>query len=168
MEGEGRNAERSGKANPEGETPGVPFPPPLAYAAGFGIGLVLEMLIGPGGLPGWVRIAGAVLGLAAFVALDTSAMIRFNRAGTNPAPFKPTHALVTDGPYRVTRNPMYLGMACLYAAAAFAFDVLFAFAVLPLVLVVIDRLAIAREEPYLERLFGEQYRAYRARVRRWI
>jgi protein-S-isoprenylcysteine O-methyltransferase Ste14 len=80
----------------------------------------------------------------------------------------PTTALVTSGPYRFTRNPMYLGMSFLYIAFAFAFGVIWALAFLPAVIVMVDRFVIAREEPYLEQKFGQSYRAYKARVRRWL
>jgi protein-S-isoprenylcysteine O-methyltransferase Ste14 len=83
-------------------------------------------------------------------------------------PANPTTALVTSGPYRFTRNPMYLGMAFLYVAFAFGFGVMWAMALLPVVILVVDRFVIAREEPYLERKFGQRYRDYKARVRRWI
>jgi protein-S-isoprenylcysteine O-methyltransferase Ste14 len=149
-------------------TAGIPFPPPVVYLAGFAIGVGLELAFPIDPLPTVVRIVGAAVGIGAFVLLDSNAMLRFSRAGTPAIPFKPTTALVTSGPYRFTRNPMYLGMAALYAGVAFAFSVTWAFAVLPFVVLAIDRLVIAREEPYLERLFGEEYRAYKQRVRRWI
>jgi protein-S-isoprenylcysteine O-methyltransferase Ste14 len=152
----------------EQSTAGVPFPPPLVYLAGLLIGIGLEIAFPTAALPTAVAIAGAALGIGASLLLDVNAMRWFGRARTPAIPFKPTTALVTDGPYRVTRNPMYLGMAALYAGVAFAFGLLWAFALLPVVLVVIDRVVIAREEPYLERLFGEQYLAYKRRVRRWI
>jgi protein-S-isoprenylcysteine O-methyltransferase Ste14 len=150
------------------ETAGIPFPPPIVYLLGFLIGVGLELLFPIDSPPTWLRILGGVLGVGAFVLLDVGAFRRFLRAGTPAIPFKPTTALVTSGPYRVTRNPMYVGMAVLHAGLAFAFGVIWALAVLPAVIFVIDRLVIAREEPYLERLFGEQYLAYKRRVRRWI
>jgi protein-S-isoprenylcysteine O-methyltransferase Ste14 len=93
---------------------------------------------------------------------------RFRRAGTTENPFKPSTALVFDGPYRFTRNPMYLGMAAVYVGLAFVLGLMWALLFLPLVLIAVDRLVIAREEPYLERKFGEEYVAYKRRVRRWI
>ena len=150
------------------ETPGVGVPPPLYYVAGLLIGLGLELAFPIDGPPTWVRIAVAALGVAASVYLDLGAMGRFARAGTNVIPFKPTSALVTDGPYRITRNPMYVGMACLYVAIAAATGLIWALVLLPLVLLAVDRLVIAKEEPYLERLFGEPYLDYKRRVRRWL
>ncbi len=95
-------------------------------------------------------------------------MVSFRRAGTSMVPMNPTTALVTSGPYRLTRNPMYLGMAFLYVAFAFALGVIWALAFLPAVVVIVDRFVIAREEPYLERKFGQAYRDYKVRVRRWL
>ncbi len=150
------------------ETAGVPVPPPLIYLGGFALGGVLEIVSSTPSLPTWARIAGAAAGLAGFLALDTTAMLRFRSAGTSPIPFKPSTALVTTGPYRVTRNPMYVGMGFLYAAFALAFSLLWALAFLPLVLIAVDRFVIAREEPYLEARFGQPYRDYKSRVRRWL
>ena len=131
-----------------------------------GVGLEIAFPVDP--LPTIVSVIGAVAGIGGSMLLDGGAMRRFLRAGTPAIPFKPSTALVTSGHYRITRNPMYVGMASLYIGLAFAFGLIWAFALLPIVVVVIDRLVIAREEPYLERLFGEEYLAYKRRVRRWI
>jgi protein-S-isoprenylcysteine O-methyltransferase Ste14 len=150
------------------DTAGVPLPPPFLYVAGFLVGLGLELAF-PVDRPSLaVTLAGVLIGAVGWLLLDGVATRLFARAGTSMIPFKPSTALVTDGPYRFTRNPMYVGMAFLYVALAFALGLLWPLAVLPFVLLVVDRLVIAREEPYLERTFGEDYRAYRARVRRWL
>ncbi len=161
-------AHESGAPPSRDETSGVSFPPPLLYVAGFLVGVGLEFAFPVGRPPLAVTLAGVVIGAVGWLLLDGAATRLFVRARTHMAPFKPSTALVTDGPYRFTRNPMYVGMAFLYAALAFAIGLLWPFAVLPFVLLAIDRLVIAREEPYLERTFGEDYRAYRARVRRWL
>jgi protein-S-isoprenylcysteine O-methyltransferase Ste14 len=151
------------------DTAGIRVPPPLFYIGGFLVGLALELAFPVDGPPTAIRIAGAVIGLAGFIAFDSPAMLAFRRAGTSMIPFVPTTALVTTGwPYGFTRNPMYVGMALLYVGFAFGFGVIWAFAVLPLVLIAVDRLVIAREEPYLDRKFGDAYRDYKTRVRRWV
>ena len=155
-------------ATAETDTAGIRFPPPLLYIAGFLVGVVLEAAFPIDGPPAWARVTGGVLGGGAWLLLDGAATIWFRRAGTSMIPFNPTTALVTTGPYRVTRNPMYLGMACLYAGLAVAVGIIWALAVLPLVVLAVDRLVIAREEPYLEQRFGQQYTEYKARVRRWL
>ena len=92
----------------------------------------------------------------------------FRRLGTNVRPSQPATKIATTGPYRWTRNPMYLGMALIYAGLAIGFDGPIAFALLPLVLIAIQARVIAREERYLEAKFGDDYRRYRAKVRRWL
>jgi protein-S-isoprenylcysteine O-methyltransferase Ste14 len=155
-------------AAPKASTSGIRVPPPLYYVAGFLVGVALELIFPTNWPPFGIRLAATLLAGGAWLALDGAAMVSFRRAGTSMVPMNPTTALVTSGPYRFTRNPMYLGMAFLYVAFAFAFGVIWALAFLPPVLVIVDRLVIAREEPYLEREFGQAYRDYKARVRRWL
>ena len=79
-----------------------------------------------------------------------------------------TTALVTTGPYRISRNPGYLGLALAYAGIAVLAHAVWVLAMLVPALVVVDRMVIAREERYLERRFGEQYSSYKRRTRRWL
>jgi protein-S-isoprenylcysteine O-methyltransferase Ste14 len=150
------------------DSAGVRLPPPLIYLAGFLMGLAAERIVSTPSLPRPAAIAAGVTGGALAAALDGGAMRRFLRAHTAMEPWKPASALVTGGPYRLTRNPMYLGMACLYAGLALAFGLLWSLALLPVVLVLVDRFVIVREERYLERRFGDSYREYQAQVRRWL
>ena len=90
------------------------------------------------------------------------------RAGTNVDPREPSTAIVTDGPYRFTRNPLYLSMALIYAGIACRANALPAAMLLPGVLAVVQKGVIEREERYLERKFGGEYIRYKGRVRRWI
>ena len=76
--------------------------------------------------------------------------------------------MVESGPYAYTRNPMYTGMTLVYISAALLLDWLWPILLLPIVLLVLFRLVISREERYLAAEFGEEYEAYRRRVRRWI
>ena len=147
---------------------GVRVPPPLIYVVGFLAGAGLERVAATPNLPGFAALAAALAGVVLAGVLDGGAMRRFLRARTALEPWKPSSALVTSGPYRFTRNPMYVGMAALYLGIALAFGYLWSVALLAVVLVVIDRTVIAREERYLERRFGESYREYRTRVRRWL
>src|SRR5918996_692205 len=127
------------------ETTGIRVPPPLYYLAGLIAGLALELAFPIDGPPTWVRIAVGAIGLAGFLYLDGGATARFARADTKVIPWKPASALVTDGPYRITRNPMYVGMACLYVAIAVATGLIWELVPLPLVLLAVDRLVIAKE-----------------------
>ena len=156
---------------PTGEAPatsGVKFPPPLVYLGGLLAGWLL------GGVQplrafddAWADPA-CLVAMIAGATLVASALGLFRRAGTDPLPMRPTTALVLSGPYRFTRNPMYLGMALIYLGFALLFDLTWALLLLPLVLLVIRTQVNAREERYLEAKFGEEYRAYRRRVRRWL
>ena len=154
--------------NSERDVAGVPVPPPLIYIAGLAAGGLVELIRSTTGPPWPVSITIAVVGGLAWLLLDGSAMARFRRAGTPVIPFQPSTALVVDGPYRISRNPIYLGMAALYVGLAFILGLMWALLFLPLVLLAVDRLVIAREEPYLERKFGQDYVEYKSRVRRWI
>jgi protein-S-isoprenylcysteine O-methyltransferase Ste14 len=90
------------------------------------------------------------------------------RAKTTLNPAGPASTLVTGGPFRFTRNPIYLGDTLMYLGLALLFGRRGPLLLLPGVLAALDRGVIRREERYLERRFGRQYRAYRARVRRWL
>lgn len=140
----------------------------MVYLAGFACGLLGEAVAPSPGLPGWLRVGGAVAGIVLLLLLDTRAMLRFRRHGTPVNPARPAEALVTDGPYRFTRNPMYIGMACAYAGAAVGAGALWSLALLPGVLFVIDRVIIPREERHLAERFVEDYDRYHRRVRRWL
>ncbi|HEX6629907.1 MAG TPA: isoprenylcysteine carboxylmethyltransferase family protein, partial [Gemmatimonadaceae bacterium] len=83
-------------------------------------------------------------------------------------PNRPATRLATGGPYRLTRNPMYVSLAALYLGVALFANSWWPVALLPLVLLVVDRAVIAREERYLAAAFPDEYAAYRARVRRWL
>ena len=107
-------------------------------------------------------------GIVLLLLLDTRAMLRFRRHRTPVNPARRAEALVTDGSYRFTRNPMYVGMACAYAGAALAAGALWSLALLPGVLLLIDRAIIPREERHLAERFAEDYDRYRRRVRRWL
>ena len=81
---------------------------------------------------------------------------------------EPTTAIVVHGPYRFTRNPMYVSLVGLYAGVTLFVNSAWPLILLPAVVLLVQRQVIAREEAYLEAKFGEEYRAYKARVRRWI
>ncbi|WP_339707317.1 isoprenylcysteine carboxylmethyltransferase family protein [uncultured Sphingosinicella sp.] len=152
------------------DSPQVRFPPPFVYAGMLLLGLGIGRLLGdpPIGLDIRVSsIAGMILAIAG-LGLIFAALLRFRRAGTNPEPWRQTTAFVASGVYRWTRNPMYLGMALIFAGLALIFDSLATLLLLPFVVILIDRQVIAREERYLEAKFGDDYRAYKDKVRRWL
>ena len=113
------------------------------------------------------RYGGAVL-IALAVALGFWALALFRRAGTGVVPFSDATTLVIRGPYRFTRNPMYLGMAGILAGTAIWLGSLTPWLVLPAFMRLMGQRFIGREEAMLERTFGEPYVRYRAAVRRWL
>ncbi len=152
---------------PARDIAGVIAPPPLIYLGPLIVGLLLDRWVPIGGLPsGAARLLGTLC-LVGF-SIAVFALVAFRRAGTRPEPWKATTALVTSGPYRFTRNPMYLGFTLLYLALALWFGGYWTLLLLPPVLLVMVHGVIRREEAYLSRRFGTEYDAYRQRVRRWL
>ena len=149
------------------DVPGVIAPPPVIYALAIAIGIVLHRSFPHAMLPApWARplaLLFFVTGLAGI-----AAVVAFRRAGTSPNPYRSSSQLVTTGIYRISRNPMYVGFTLGYLAVACWFNSVWLFLLLPVVLLVMLYGVILREEAYLERQFGEEYRAYRGRVRRWL
>jgi len=147
---------------------GVPLAPPFLYLAALAVAIGLGALWPLAPMPPLLTHAGggAILVAGAVPIVDSA--IRFRRARTNITTFRPTTALVTDGLYRYSRNPIYLGLAALYLGLALLAGSWWGIILLPALLAVIRHVVIAREEAYLERKFGDAYRAYKARVRRWI
>jgi protein-S-isoprenylcysteine O-methyltransferase Ste14 len=158
--------------------PNVAVPPPLIYFAFLGLGWALDRYGVQIGLPAGEDISlglgtemrrGIALALIlGGLLLDGMAAGLFRRLGTAVEPWKPSTALATDGPYRFSRNPIYVGFAITYAGLAIAMDSPVALLMLVPCLVVIDWAVIRKEEAYLARTFGAEYEAYCNRVRRWL
>ena len=146
----------------------IRIPPPLYYAAGFALGMLLALLVPlpMGGRPA-TTIAGAVIGGLGLV-LNFAGVAGVIRHRTTIVPHHPVAALVTTGAYRWSRNPMYTGLAITYLGGALLIGSWWPVALLPLVLFAMVRLVIRPEEEYLDERFGEAYADYRARVRRWL
>jgi len=159
----------AGIVRPDEDSPKVGFPPPFIYVGTLLLGLLGDRLGGfsvP--LEQSLRIAATAVLVPLGLMIVLSASNRFSQAKTEVKPWKTTSAIVRKGIYRSTRNPMYLGMALIYLGLALGFASLGALILLPLLLVVIQTQVIAKEERYLEAKFGEEYRDYKASVRRWI
>jgi protein-S-isoprenylcysteine O-methyltransferase Ste14 len=113
------------------------------------------------------RILGAVLIVGA-VAIAVPAFRAMARAGTSFRTERATTAIVTDGPFGYTRNPIYVALTLLYGGIALAINSLWVLLLIVPVLIVMRRGVIAREERYLEGKFGDAYLRYKQRVRRWL
>jgi protein-S-isoprenylcysteine O-methyltransferase Ste14 len=150
------------------DSPRVFSPPPLLFACAILAGaLVNGTLPGRGELLGLPQLAGYTLALAGG-ALIAASLGLFRRYRTRPEPWQPASALILSGLYRFSRNPMYLGMACLSFGFCAFFESIAASLLVAGVTIVIDRFVIAREEAYLSRRFGADYDAYKRQVRRWL
>jgi protein-S-isoprenylcysteine O-methyltransferase Ste14 len=144
------------------------FRPPLIYLATIAGGLVLHWAwpcpMAGGGL---VRALGLALVVASVLLLGLSAR-RFRAAGTPVPARKPTTAIVRTGPYRFSRNPIYLGFSLLQLGIALWVGSWWLVATLAVALAIIHYVVVPREERYLEVRFGDEYRDYKASVRRWL
>jgi len=153
--------------SPERDRPGAIAPPPLIFLAVFALGwLLARFVVPPLDVPHGVAI-GAVLFVAG-LALMIWAAATMTRARTTFNPYGSSTAIVTTGPFRWTRNPIYVADAVVYAGMALLLHAVAALLLLPLALIVITLGVVRREERYLERKFGASYLAYRRRVRRWL
>jgi protein-S-isoprenylcysteine O-methyltransferase Ste14 len=150
-------------------TSGVRFPPPLLFLLPLALGLVLTLWVFPTPLIA-VTFAWALacLPLLFWLGLAASSLLAFRRARTSINPTVPTAALVMHGPYRISRNPMYLSFVLLYLGLAIGFQSFWALLLLPLAFWAVEFRVIRLEERYLEQKFGSEYVRYREQVRRWL
>jgi len=150
---------------------GVRFPPPFLFVIGFLVGWVLDRYWHA--LP-LSRFAGSALepfgwsALAVGLILIGWGMVTFRRAKTAIHPHHSASQLVTHGPYRFTRNPMYTGLTLAYLGGSALLDSAWPIILLPIVLLVLVQTVISREEMYLRDAFGAEYTGYVASVRRWL
>ena len=114
-----------------------------------------------------MRLLGA-LGLFAGVSLIISARTHFTRTGQSPIPWKPTPELIFQGPYRFTRNPMYVGVTCIQAGLGVAVGNVWISVLAPVALLTVHFMAVRPEEKYLAQKFGTSYREYCNKVRRYL
>jgi protein-S-isoprenylcysteine O-methyltransferase Ste14 len=143
--------------------------PPIALLLAFLAGLLADWLYPLKFVP--ASVPNVLLGGFIFVdgfALAVWAIVTIRRAGTAVETIKPTTAIVAEGPYRFSRNPIYLGMFLGLIGLAIAFNTVWILVALAAFYLVIRYGVVAREEAYLERKFGDDYLAYKGRVRRWL
>jgi len=149
---------------------GIRFPPPFIYGLFFLAGFAMHRLLPVGlfpGAPAWLDPVGGVL-IGAGVAFALWAALTFRAAGTHVNPTKPATTVVVQGPFRFTRNPMYLSLAGIYLGGVVMLNSLWPLVLFPINIWVVRTQIIAREEAYLERKFGGAYIDYKKRVRQWL
>lgn len=153
---------------PANDSPGVIAFPPVIFLVTVGIGVSAHFLCPVPLSPHtpW-RIMGAALAVTAGT-IALSARAQMKRAGTNIRPSLPATAIVTGGPYRFTRNPMYLALCTVNLAIGLLLCDLIPVLLTLALAAVLQTGVIVREERYLEAKFGEVYSSYRRRVRRWL
>ena len=154
----------------ENDGAAVRFPPPFVPLIALALGELIHRLVWSLPLPlaGGARSVLAVALLAAGVALLLAAAGLFRKTGQDPKPWEPSPEIISDGVYRFTRNPMYVGMGVLQAGLAVALADAWVLLLVPVTWCVIYFIAIRHEEAYLERKFGEPYLTYKRSVRRWL
>jgi protein-S-isoprenylcysteine O-methyltransferase Ste14 len=144
------------------------FRPPLIYLVAIAGGLALDWVWPrpmPAGAP--VRLLGVALVVASVLLFGLSVQ-RFRTAGTPVPARKPTTAIVRTGPYRFSRNPIYLAFSLLQLGIALWVGSWWLVATLAVALAIIHFVVVPREERYLEARFGDEYRDYKAAVGRWL
>lgn len=149
------------------DSPNVIAPPPVIFGLGFLIGYACNVWwgwsfgVGPAIVFGWPLLAGGIL-LAGWAAWQ------FRRAGTAIPPHRPASALVAEGPYRVTRNPMYMALTIAHVGLAALLDAPAALFVLAAILPLMHWGVVLREEAYLQAKFPEAYGRYRQTTKRYL
>jgi len=154
---------------PSPDRPQILVLPPVLVGGTMLIGVLLHYWVWP--VTPFPIVAARSVGVALFIGAGMLAYYAQNamtRAGTNVFPTQPALALVTDGPFRYTRNPLYVAASGVYLGVALWVDGLVPLLLFPLVVILLHYAIVLPEERYLETKFGESYRDYRSRVRRWL
>lgn len=160
-----RNGDRPDRAAVRIFPPGVPL---IAVLAGIGLNRIWPAAA-DFGLSGPARHwIGGMIVVVSILGLGLWSVVVMRRSGQSENPWKPTTEIIARGPFRITRNPMYLQMVLVCIGMAVLLGNLWILLLTPVCAWILQRFAILPEERYLEAKFGDAYRAYKARVRRWI
>ena len=146
----------------------VPFPPPLLFLGLFLLSVGLNLVVPITVTSPLLRQGAGVLTVVAGLAIGWWAIFCMKRAHTSPDPGQPTAALVTTGPYRITRNPIYLGLSLAMLGFSLMAGTWWGLLLMPILLLLVTRLIVRVEEAYLLSRFGKRYEDYLSRVHRWI
>ena len=145
--------------------------PPILFAGAVLLGCLLGWIVplgpGLGSANARALAVGGSLALIGF-ALMALSLREFRRAGTSVIPGEPSTVLLESGPYRFTRNPIYIGFVIFYFGLAIMLTSAWMLVLLIPVLIILQRGVVEREEAYLQAKFGAAYRKYQARVPRWL
>lgn len=144
----------------------VPWVFVLTYLIGAGLEHALPLRASNGKLPGLRVAGGALFGIGAIIA--GWGLLTFRRARTTTVPGEASSRLVTWGPYRFSRNPMYVGLSVAYLGEAGILGQIWPLIFLPLTVAYVNWIVIPVEESKLSEVFNEEYDHYRKKVRRWL
>jgi protein-S-isoprenylcysteine O-methyltransferase Ste14 len=142
--------------------------PPVVYLISLVSGTVIQLIVPLRLLPVSVGVPLGISVVAVAIALFSYAVAKFRAAGTPVPARKPTTAIVRTGPYRFSRNPIYLAFSLFQLGIAIWVNSVWLVATLVGAVALIHSVVIPREEKYLERKFGAQYLDYKSSVRRWL
>jgi protein-S-isoprenylcysteine O-methyltransferase Ste14 len=148
----------------------VHFPPPLVFLIFILLGVALQRTVRPLtiAVDRPLRVTGGIVLIAVALCLFIPALVLFRRTGQHPRPWAPTPELIPNGPYRFSRNPMYVAMTLVSFGLGIALNDLWVSLFALVSLLVVHFIAVLPEEQYLIGKFGESYRGYTARVRRYL
>ncbi len=152
------------------DSPGIIVPPPLFFVAVFFLSFLLQRLF-PIQLSFFQTLTAHILSAVICtggLCFIVPALGQFIRTKNTVITIKSASSLQTSGVYSITRNPMYLGSSMAYLGLAFIFGNWWTVVLLPILILLVTRLIILREEKYLMRSFGNSYADYKEKVRRWI
>lgn len=148
--------------------PGIRIPPPVIYLAALVIGSVLDYQWPLSPLLGSSRyVVGPVIAITGGLIMPP-VLVRFRRSGTTIDVRKPATALITEGPYRFSRNPIYVSLTLLYLGIGTLLNNAWILILVAPVFLVMNMWVVSREERHLEATFGEEFLRYKAEVRRWL
>ena len=151
--------------------PGVRFPPPLLFVLPLGAGILLQQWLPLHLVDAQWRVVCVFVGwllIGVWGGLSGWAIVTFRRQRTAIIPNRPATRLVTWGPYRISRNPMYLALSALYLGVSVLVNTIWPVVFFPVVITLLYFLVVRREERYLSAAFGSEYEEFCAGVRRWL
>ena len=149
----------------------VAIKPPLLFLGALALGCLLSLVIPIGpelASANGLALATGLSFIATGFALAAVSVRAFHLAGTDIVPGRPSTALVTTGPYKITRNPIYIGFTLVYFGLTIVLTSVWVLLLLIPTLIILQRGVVEPEEAYLERQFGESYRRYKLQVPRWL
>lgn len=148
--------------------PRILVPPPVMIGGPFVLGMLLHWRMPIQFLPRWAGIAMGLLCAIPALILLLGGWTSFFRNRSSMLPIRAARVLIMDGPFRITRNPLYLGLILLCAGISFGLVALWPLLALPGAILWVQHAAILPEERYLAEHFGDEYREYQKRVPRWL